>query len=298
VATPHAAIDGTVRAVQPFTSDNTNPAGGIMSGAADMTRWLLVQVDSGRIAGTDRRLFSPRTTRELWNIVTPRTPGTPAPALAPMRAEFFGYALGFEVRDYRGRKIVLHSGGLPGYVSRVILVPSLRLGVAVLTNQESGAAFESIAYRVLDHYLDAPSFDWLGAYRTLMADADRQMAALRQQAAAARDSLSKPSLPLAKYAGTYRDPWYGDVAIEPQGEGLRIRMVPTPGLVGDLVHWQHDTFLARWDDREMRGDAFVSFALNPDGSIREVRMTPESPLVDFSFDYQDLRLTRVQPGVR
>ncbi|NJD11360.1 MAG: serine hydrolase [Gemmatimonadetes bacterium] len=294
VATTHAEVEGTVRRVAPMTSDNTNPAGGIMSGAADMAKWLLVQLDSGKIAGREQRLFSARTTRELWNIVTPRMTGTPAPVLAPLRADFFGYALGFEVRDYRGVKMVMHTGGLPGYVSRVMMVPAQRLGVAVLTNQESGAAFDAIAYRIVDHYLGVkPVFDWLKAYRTAMETANTQLAAMQQQTAAARDSLSKPSLPLARYAGTYRDPWYGDVVIENGDRGLVIRMVPTPGLVGDLVPWQYDTFKARWRDREMRADAFVTFALNPDGSIREVRMLPEGPMVDFSFDFQDLRLTPV-----
>ena len=296
VASTHAEVEGKVRRVAPMTSDNTNPAGGIMSGAADMAKWLIVQVDSGRIADTDKRLFSPNTTRQLWNIVTPRMAGTPSPVLAPLRADFFGYALGFEVRDYRGVKMVMHTGGLPGYVSRVMLVPSQRLGVAVLTNQESGAAFDAIAYRIVDHYLNVvPAFDWLNAYRTATQTATTQLAAMEKQAAAARDSLSKPSLPLAKYAGTYRDPWYGDVAIENAAGGLVIRMVPTPGLVGDLVPWQYDTFLARWRDREMRADAFVTFALNPDASIREVRMLPASPAVDFSFDFQDLRLKPIRP---
>ncbi len=40
VAATHAPIDGKVRPVAPFLSDNTNPAGGIMSGAADMAKWL------------------------------------------------------------------------------------------------------------------------------------------------------------------------------------------------------------------------------------------------------------------
>jgi len=294
VATPHAEVEGTVRAVQPFTSDNTNPAGGIMAGAADMARWLIVQLDSGRIRSSGRRLFSAQTTRELWTLVTPMPIGMPSPALAPQRAEFNGYALGFQVRDYRGHKLVMHTGGLPGYVSRVVMVPQLKLGVAVLTNQESGAAFDAIAYRILDHYLAAPAHDWLAAYRSLAQAAATRMAAAEQSARAARDSLSRPSLALDAYAGTYRDPWYGDVAIERQGSGLVIRMVPTPGMVGELVPWQHDSFLARWHDRELRADAFVTFALGPDGGIREVRMTPASPAVDFSFDFQDLRLTPVR----
>ena len=71
---------------------------------------------------------------------------------------------------------------------------------------------------------------------------------------------------------------------------LTIRFSHTPSLVGDLEHWQYDTFLARWHDRELRADAFVTFALNPDGTIDQVKMVAASPSVDFSFDFQDLLL--------
>lgn len=289
VATPHARIEGVVRPVAPFASDNTNPAGGINAGAEDMAKWLIVQLDSGRVA-PGGRLFSPQTTRQLWTIVTPMPLGDPPPELASLRADFRGYALGFEVRGYRGRKLVTHTGGLPGYVSKVAMIPDLKLGVAVLTNQEAGVAFEAIAYRLLDHYLGATETDWLAAYRRLHARRDSVVAAMEQRTATTRDTTSGPSLPAAAYAGTYTDPWYGDVVIAPENGKLVIRFTHTPSLMGDLDHWQYDTFVARWRDRELRADAFVTFALNPDGSIDQVKMQAVSPATDFSFDFQDLLL--------
>jgi hypothetical protein len=110
----------------------------------------------------------------------------------------------------------------------------------------------------------------------------------------ARDRSSRPSLPLEKYAGEYRDAWYGDVAITHAHGRLAIRFTKTPSLVGDLEHWQHDTFVARWRDRELRADAFITFALNPDGSIDQAKMRAVSPETDFSFDFQDLLLEPVR----
>jgi hypothetical protein len=127
----------------------------------------------------------------------------------------------------------------------------------------------------------------------VIARADSATAAADARAAATRDSLSGTSLPLERYAGTYRDPWYGDVVVKKEGNGLRIRFAHTPSLVGDLQHWQYDTFLARWDDRELRADAFVTFALTPDGQVDRMRIVPASPTVDFSFDFQDLDLRPV-----
>ena len=107
-------------------------------------------------------------------------------------------------------------------------------------------------------------------------------------------TASGPSLPLERYAGKYTDPWYGEIDIERDDDGLVIRFAHTPALVGDLVHWQHDTFVARWRDRELRADAYVTFALNPDGTIAHATMQAVSPATDFSYDFQDLFLTRVR----
>jgi CubicO group peptidase (beta-lactamase class C family) len=294
VAVPHARVDETVRPIKPFGSDNTNPAGGINSSADDMAKWMTVQLAHGRLADGSL-LFSEATWRELTTMVTPRPLASPPPELAAQRQNFRGYALGLDVADYRGRRLLMHTGGLPGYVSRVMMIPELDLGIAVLTNQEAGEAFDAIAFRVADHYLGAPATDWLGAYQKVEARQRESFAASERATTTGRNAASRPSLPLAKYAGTYTDRWYGDIAIEEQGGKLQIRFTRTPGLVGDLEHWQYDTFVARWRDREVRADAFVTFALNPDGTIDQARMQAVSPETDFSFDFQDLLL---EPSLR
>lgn len=292
VATPHAEVDGRVRQVAAFSSDNVNPAGGIDSSAEDMARWMIVQLDSGRLANGER-LFQPATTRELWSIVTPIRPSPPPPALAAQRSNVAGYALGFGIADYRGRLRVQHSGGLPGYLSLVTMIPELKLGVAVLTNQESGFAFSAITYRIIDHYLGAPPLDYPGIYARLREEGQARIAAAEERAAAARDRTRGPSLPPAGYAGRYRDAWYGDVVISDEGGRLVIRFAHTPSLVGDLQHWQYDTFVTRWRDRELRADAFITFALKPDGTVERAMMQAVSAATDFSFDFQDLVLRPV-----
>ncbi|MCA9767880.1 MAG: serine hydrolase [Gemmatimonadetes bacterium] len=287
----HARVEGTVRAITPFTSDNTNPAGGITASATDMAKWLQVQLDSGRVAGATR-LFRPTTTRELWRIVTPQPEVVAPPLLAPLATPIRGYALGFEVRLYRGQQVVTHTGGLPGFISRVAMLPGKRLGIAVMTNMES-PAMEPITWRIVDHVLGA-NHDWRSAYATLAKVQADQIAAARRGASAARDSTAGPALPLASYAGAYRDAWYGGIDIAAEPSGLVIRFGHTPSLVGDLVPWQYETFLVRWRDRELRADAFITFTLDPTGKVAEARMAPASPDVDFSYDFQDLRLVPVR----
>ncbi|HEX5004894.1 MAG TPA: serine hydrolase [Gemmatimonadales bacterium] len=292
VAATHARVDGKVVVVKPFDDPNTDPAGGINAGAADMARWMIAQLDSGRVG--DTRLWKASTTRQQWTLVTPVAFGNPPPDLAPLRQNFNGYALGFFVRDYRGVKLVTHTGGLPGYVSLLMMLPDQKLGVVVLTNQESGAAFQSIGLHVLDYYLKAPAFDWLGGYAARVARFDSIIAAQQKEAVASRDTASRPSLPLAGYAATYEDPWYGPITVALEGNGLVMRFDHTPALVGDLEHWQYETFLVRWRDRELRADAYVTFTLDESGKVASASMKPASDEVDFSFDFQDLHLTPVR----
>jgi CubicO group peptidase (beta-lactamase class C family) len=292
VAGTHAPVGGVVTVVKPFDSISGNSAGGINSTAADMAKWLVVQLDSGRVAD-DMRIFSPRTTTELWSPVTPIPIGSPAPELAARHPNFQGYALGFGTRDYEGHKLVTHTGGLPGYVSELAMIPDIKLGTIVLTNQESGAAFRSITYYILDHYLGAESVDWVAAYESILARQQSNRAALETKTSTRRDSLAGPSLPLDSYVGIYRDDWYGDIDIVMVEGGLEIRFTHTPSLTGSLEHWQYDTFVARWYDRELRADAFVTFSLDPSGAIDEAKMRAVSPATDFSYDFHDLLLKPV-----
>lgn len=289
VATTHAEIEGTVRAIAPLTSDNTNPAGGINAGARDIAKWLLVQLDSGKLAdGT--RLVSARTAREIWTGVTPLAAGPAAPELAPLTKQFNLYALGFQTNDFRGRKMLWHTGGLPGYLSWLGFIPDARVGVAVLTNTET-PMFSALGWSLLDYTLGTrPAWDFVGGYAALSQRQKQALSAQRTATASASDSLSRPSLALEKYAGTYEDRWYGDITVSYANGRLRMAFGHTPQLQGEMVHWQHDTFVARWDDREMRADAFVTFQLNPDGTIDQVKLRAFDPETDFSFDFQDLLL--------
>jgi CubicO group peptidase (beta-lactamase class C family) len=289
VATPHARVEGAVRPIAPFTSDNTNPAGGINSSAEDMAKWMLVRLNRGRLAdGTP--LYSERTARQIETPVTIMPNPNPPAELAGLKSNFNAYALGLDIRDYHGERVVTHTGGLPGYVSEVTLLPERNLGIAVLTNAESTEAFTALTMSLVDHDLGLPATDWTAAFLKVAARGAAAAAASVGQSAAARDTSSKPSLPLAKYAGTYTDAWYGDIVVEEADGKLVMRFSRTPALIGDMEHWQYDTFVVRWRDRELRADAFVTFALNADGSIEKAKMQAVSPETDFSYDFQDLDL--------
>jgi hypothetical protein len=130
-------------------------------------------------------------------------------------------------------------------------------------------------------------------FKERLAKAQQQLKASKEEGKEEQGSKGPP-LAMEKYAGRYRDAWYGTVTIERDGEGMNIKFDRTPSLSGKLEHVRYDTFRTRWTDRNAE-DAYVTFALNPDGSIERMTMKAISPLADFSYDYQDLLLVPDRP---
>ncbi len=301
VATGHAKFDfKELRPLDYAVAFENNPAAAtIHSSVHDLAKWMRVQLAGGRIdAGPDgarSALFTPARQKEMWSVVTPMPlPEPRVAALAAVRPNFLGYGLGWVLADFRGQRIVYHTGGWPGMVSRLTLVPERNCGVVVLTNQETGAAFNAVTLHVLDALLGAAPTDWVAAYaeaaKRSASDADTSW----RKHMAARDADAKLALPLARFAGRLRDAWYGDVIVAEEAGRLTMRFEKTPQLIGDLEHWQHQAFIVRWRDRSLNADAWVTFALTPDAKVESAKMSAISPLTDFSFDFHHLSLVAVE----
>lgn len=266
------------------------PAGGLAISANDMTKWLALQLAHGKLPSGER-LFSEAAHAAMWKpeVLTPIGPQPEALKLAePM---FQAYALGWNVRDYRGTKIVTHGGAVFGFQSVVTLIPSKNIGFAIELNSEDGEIALGLMYELLDHYLGFPANDWPAKYSAFKQE--RLAGALKAlDAPAAKPAKVGPSLPLARYAGTYADPWYGNIEVGVSKGSLTIDFKPTPRMGGTLEHWQYDTFITRLDDKTIE-PAFVTFGLDADGRVERITMKPVSPLADFSYDYADLLFTPV-----
>src|SRR5664279_5731066 len=135
--------------------------------------------------------------------------------------------MGWGVRDYKGRKLVSHTGGVAGFVTRVMLVPQENLGVVIFTNAEEGGAFDSILFHILDSYLGGNTIDYIGALKSVEDKQQKEADETMKKATAARAADSKPSLPLEKYVGEYSDPWYGKMSITQENGGLVLTLART-----------------------------------------------------------------------
>jgi CubicO group peptidase (beta-lactamase class C family) len=295
-AFPHGRIGGTVRGVGPLSvldeHDNlsraSTPAGLYAISANDLAKWLQVQLAHGKLPNGGR-LYSEASAIEMWTPRTIQPIGPALPGLEDTTPKFEQYALGWDVRDYGGAKIIWHSGGVFGFVTAVVLIPEKNVGFAITQNSEDGQARFGLMYELLDHYLARPAKDWPKLYGDARQKrVDEAVSAVK--AKAATPARSKPTLPLTQYVGRYVDAWYGPIAIGSDRNGLTIDFTNTPRMTGSLEHFQYDTFIARFDDKGIE-PAYVTFSLGAEGKIERITMKPVSPIADFSFDYQDLSFT-------
>jgi CubicO group peptidase (beta-lactamase class C family) len=298
-ARQHARTGGPIRGMGTLSvldeskaslGENSAPAGSTMAvSAGDMARWLQIQLAEGKLPDKEGRLFSAAQSKEMWSPVIIMPNRSLPPPLDAENAMFQTYALGWDVRDYKGTKIVSHGGAVFGSQAVVVMIPEKKVGFALMINSEDGEILKGLANELLDHYLQKPSQDWVADYSAFKKNRLASAAAMLR-AAEARPASAGPSLPLGRYAGSYSDPWYGPIRISQAGNGLRIEFEKSPGMTGSLEHWQYDTFRTRWVDPAFE-NANVTFALDADGKVAQIRMKAVSPTADFSWDYQDLLFT-------
>ena len=144
-------------------------------------------------------------------------------------------------------------------------------------------------YELLDHYLGLPHTDWVARFRAYKQErVTAALAALKTQTA--KPAPVGPSLPLDRYVGTYTDAWYGNIEVAAADGRLHIDFKSTPRMGGVLEHWQYDTFVTHFDDKNIE-PAYVTFGLDANGKVERVTMKAVSPLADFSYDYHDLLFT-------
>jgi CubicO group peptidase (beta-lactamase class C family) len=284
--------------VEVWNWDSAAAAGGICASATDWAKWIAVRLNDGKLADGSR-LFSEATAREMYkpNIIVSSSNGPTAEL--PNRAVASTYAMGLQVQDYRGERLVTHGGGSPGGISATVLIPGRKIGFSVFTNAEESFLLRALRSGLSDIAMNQVDVDWIADSRKREAEGTEKSLKAAVEIDAKQAAGAPPSMPLDAYVGTWRDPWYGDIVIEQKTEGrgrnrksgLWLRFTHTPALQGWLEPYDGETFRTRFPDKREE-DAFITFAI---ATAKPATATVKgvSPDIDFSYDYQDLRLTRV-----
>ncbi|HET8552845.1 MAG TPA: serine hydrolase [Gammaproteobacteria bacterium] len=267
-AAPHSEVDGKVQPIRWYYDANDAPAGGVVSSVSDMAHWLEMLLNDGTWHG--REIVSPAVIHEME---------TPQIAIPPdsFEGSLFGsfipqahslsYGLTLFMNDYRGYHIDWHYGETDGFQSALGMIPSLHLGVVVLSNRDENWLPVALMYRVIDAYIGAPNTDW--SARLLKITRQRGAAGQVDALAKARVPDSRPPVPPADYVGVYTDPLYGKVTVSMEDGHLVLRRGRL--FVGDLQHWDHDTFRITWRYHYL-GHGYAEFLLNPAGQVHRLKL--------------------------
>ncbi|WP_316832602.1 serine hydrolase [Pedobacter aquatilis] len=280
----HAPYEGKLLPVGLSFGEVANAAGGIYSSVTDMSKWVTAMINGGKFGeNLENKLFSPAVHRELWTPQTIIAGGNPA--------SFSSYGLGWFLSNVNGNFQATHTGGLSGIVTQVTILPDLKLGIIVLTNQQSGAAFNAITNSIKDGYLGIKGQDRIKTYNDSRLKNEKQAAEMVSKVWADIEAQQKASTvkPEQKnYFGTFNDAWFGDVTISEVNGKMHFQAKNAPKLKGDMTFYKGNTFIVKWYDRSLDADAFVNFTLDNNASADGFKMSAISPLTDFSFDFQDL----------
>lgn len=293
VIDPHAPVDGVVKVIRRDWSQVADPAGGIYSNLTDMCKWIIMQMDNGKYGdGLKNQLLSETVHEEMW---TPQTI-IPVHGLTPYNTHFASYGLGWFLNDEKGYKVCSHTGGLAGIVTQVTLIPEMKLGIIVFTNQQSGAAFTAITNTIKDSYYGITGMDRIKQYhdRVVEREADAKKTTdniWKEIDEAQKNNTTKTDVNL--YVGTYTDEWFGNVDISIKNGKLWFNSKRSYLFSGEMLPYKGNTFIAKWTDRSLDADAYIMFNLDDEGKPSEIKMKPISPLTDFSFDFQDLDFKRL-----
>ncbi|MGX5729109.1 serine hydrolase [Pseudoxanthomonas beigongshangi] len=218
VARPYslAAEDPRVPLYLTKSDQTLQAAGGVVSTAPDLARFLLAQFPDARAGGLPAaaimRSHQIRIGLDAKYQDFPRT----------------GYAWGWYAGPYKGKPMLHHFGGFAGFHAHLSFMPAEGIGLVVVNNEDVlGAQLSNL---VADH-----------VYGLLLGEADvattsaRRFEELRAKAQAfRRNTLAKReeirartwhlSAPRDRYVGTYRHELLGDMRVTPEGpDGLRLR---------------------------------------------------------------------------
>ena len=292
LARPHDSNSGTLKVLPDYQEMINGAAGGIYANVDDISNWMMMHLNNGKYGDSlKQQLFTQKAQREMWKIHTV----TNVNRNPRYNSHFAGYGLGWYLSDIKGNMSVSHTGGLPGMLSKTIMIPDINLGVVILTNtsDDGGGVFGAVSNTIVDSYLGLDDFGWIDKYAVYFKNKKEEGDTVTKEVWEVVKNNEKSKLDLTNYLGIYKDNWFGKVEVFMNGDKLWMKSYKSPKLNGEMFFYKANTFAVKWEYQDMNADAFAMFSLDEEGKAQSVKMKGISPNIDFSFDFHDLDLKRV-----
>ena len=216
LALPYSGLSSdNLQALALRKSDQTlHAAGGVLSTAPDLARFLIAQLEQGRLDGK-AVLPAEVVARAQQRQITTDS------AYGDFKRD--GYAFGWYTGPYKGEAMLHHFGAYAGFHAHLSLIPAKRIGLVVLNNEDvlSSELTALIADYVYGELLAEPNrTEAIGTRAQRLVD---KAAGLKPMVAAQQQKLqARPwrlSLPANEYVGNYQHELMGTIAVSTTEKG-------------------------------------------------------------------------------
>lgn len=277
IAWPH--IEGKKVELYDFESDKA--AGAIFSNVEELSNWARMLLNDGKWNG--KQILDPATIQFLFKAQTLQNL---PPAWKEWGIHFRSYALGWGLFDYGGKMVVEHNGGMPGYISKVSLIPEEDIAVIVLNNGMDFFVNDVVRFYVYDAFLNKEAKDWTAQYKQSKDGYLEWKAGQGEARKNDRKMNTQPSLALDAYEGDFEDKIYGKAKVFMKNGALYLDLLPGKFFKGSLSHWHYDTFKVQFNDPFL-DFGLITFEKNSRGEA--VGFKIDLPSDDFHFEILDFQ---------
>ncbi|TFG79386.1 MAG: serine hydrolase [Chrysiogenales bacterium] len=273
-ALPYSERKGKLERI-PFRDITTvGPAGSINSCANDMSRWLLVHLNGGKLQ--DKFIIQPQTLQDMHLAQMPTGQTPDIAELAPA-----SYGMGWFVDNYRGHGRVHHGGNIDGFSAMVSMFPGDGLGFVVLSNLNATQLPELLIRQASDLIFGLEPKDWIGEAVERKSKGQEAVKQAEQKKFSRRIAKTRPAHSLNAYTGDYNHPGYGDLKVTLQAGKLAFTYnnISTP-----LEHWHYETFNGLKGTDPTFEDFKLLFRTDLNGRVNALEAQMESTLAAIVFE--------------
>jgi len=274
----HTITNGNLTIIPYGDIDATAPAGSISSSIADMTKWVLTLLNGGKY---NTKQVIP--TNALINTVYPRS--FQNISWHPYnKTNFSLYGLGWDLQDYEGYKLVMHTGGIHGYLSSVTTLPKKNLGIIILTNTDQNSLYEALKWEIIDAYLGLPRQNYSAIYKSFYDKGKANKKVKKEKLIKEVENKNKPSISLNKFLGRYANEVYGSLTISKKSKDtLQIDFEHHKNLTVKLMHLKNNKFYAVFNN-PLYGESVFPFIVK-DNKVVEftLKLDPSVEVTTYTF---------------
>ncbi len=259
-----------------------SPAGSINSSAKEMTNWLKVWLNEGKLG--DKQILPAKYVAKAQNPLMLVGGGISDPKFPDQHLKSYGYA--WFTSSYKGHYRMEHGGNIDGFTANVCLFPADDLGIVVLANQDGSLAPALARNIISDVLLSEKEDDWIAYHNEKVEAVRKQLEASKKEAKSNSVEGTKPSHILQGFAGVYHHPGYGKFSLVVKNDSLFAQF---PLRKYYLKHTHYDIF-APYEVRNGKVDTLAgmgrnfNFRMNDMGDIEsvDIKLDPTLDPINFS----------------